>query len=109
MTDKGKGIAFPTSGQTTRILDCPWDLDSYKNMKKLAWELKVTGEPMGDFMDAIRLRDNGGRRTGLDRRQFSYSGYLPERRSGKDRRLQLDRRKARFSNIPVFIEPKAET
>lgn len=63
---------------------------------------------MDDFMDAIRLRDNGGRRTGLDRRQFSYTGYLPERRSGRDRRQQFDRRKARFSNIPAFIESKTE-
>jgi hypothetical protein len=63
---------------------------------------------MDDFMDAIKLRDNGGRRTGLDRRQFSYSGYLPERRSGEDRRRQFDRRKARFSGIPVFIPPKPE-
>ncbi len=27
-----------------------------------------------------------GRRTGIDQRQFSYAGILPERRSGKDRR-----------------------
>lgn len=68
----------------------------------------MMGEPMDDFMDAIKLRDNGGRRTGLDRRQFSYSGYLPERRSGQDRRLQFDRRKARFSGMPIFIQPKQE-
>jgi len=42
----------------------------------------------------VRLRDNGGRRSGMDRRQSSYySIYLPERRSGKDRRSGEDRRK----------------
>jgi hypothetical protein len=30
--------------------------------------------------------DNGERRIGIERRQFSYSFHLPERRSGKDRR-----------------------
>ena len=42
----------------------------------------------------IRFTDNGGRRSGMDRRQSSYySIYLPERRSGKDRRSGEDRRK----------------
>jgi hypothetical protein len=60
---------------------------------------------MDELMDAVRLRDNGGRRSGLDRRQFSYSGYLPERRSGEDRRAGSDRRKPRFSTT-VFLGPK---
>jgi hypothetical protein len=38
------------------------------------------------------LRDNGGRRSGMDRRQFSYTGHIPERRVGEDRRSRLDRR-----------------
>lgn len=38
------------------------------------------------------LRDNGGRRSSIDRRRFSYSGHIPERRSGEDRRIDLDRR-----------------
>jgi hypothetical protein len=41
---------------------------------------------------AIALMDNGGRRFATDRRQFSYTGYLPERRTGEDRRVSLDRR-----------------
>jgi len=36
--------------------------------------------------------DNGGRRLGIERRQFSYTQHIPERRSGKDRRLGNDRR-----------------
>jgi hypothetical protein len=38
------------------------------------------------------LTDNGGRRSVIERRQFLYSSYIPERRSGKDRRKGLDRR-----------------
>ncbi len=39
------------------------------------------------------LRDNGGRRSGVDRRQFVYADYMPERRSGTERRSGRDRRK----------------
>jgi len=38
------------------------------------------------------LPDNGGRRLGIERREFIYDAYIPERRSGKDRRSGLDRR-----------------
>ena len=33
-----------------------------------------------------------GRRLGIERRQFSYTQHIPERRSGKDRRGGSDRR-----------------
>ena len=39
------------------------------------------------------LKDNGGRRIGVDRRSFSYSLYIPERRSHDDRRKENNRRK----------------
>jgi hypothetical protein len=38
------------------------------------------------------LHDNGGRRAGIDRRQFFYDHHIPERRSGEDRRNGRDRR-----------------
>ena len=38
------------------------------------------------------LKDNGGRRSGVDRRRFSYTGHIPERRAGEDRRRRIDRR-----------------
>lgn len=41
------------------------------------------------------LFDNGGRRSGIERREFSYSGYYPERRKGQDRRCGMDRRSQR--------------
>lgn len=37
-------------------------------------------------------KDNGGRRSGAERRQFSYSSHIPERRRSEDRRTGLDRR-----------------
>ena len=44
-------------------------------------------------LDALAMKyDNGGRRTGIDRRQFSYAVHIPERRSGTDRRAGNDRR-----------------
>ncbi len=46
------------------------------------------------------LSDNGGRRSGIDRRQFSYSGHIPEKRFGQDRRKGKDRRK----DIPFNIK-----
>lgn len=40
----------------------------------------------------LGVHDNGGRRSGIDRRIFSYAQYIPERRSGHDRRSGADRR-----------------
>ena len=36
--------------------------------------------------------DNGGRRLGIERRQFCYSQYFPERREGDERRNIPERR-----------------
>jgi hypothetical protein len=38
------------------------------------------------------LIDNGGRRIGVKRREFSYTNHLPNGRSEKDRRNGVDRR-----------------
>ena len=48
---------------------------------------------MTELTDRFELTDNGGRRSETDRRQFSYTSYIPERRSGVDRRSGKDRRK----------------
>ena len=48
-----------------------------------------------DSEDQIILEDNGGRRIGVDRRSFSYSLYIPERRSHDDRREGDSRRKTK--------------
>ena len=38
------------------------------------------------------LPDNGGRRSGSDRRVFLYAFHIPERRLLEDRRSGVDRR-----------------
>ena len=38
------------------------------------------------------LHDNGGRRSGIERREFNYDEHIPERRTDCDRRSGLDRR-----------------
>ena len=40
----------------------------------------------------MAIIDNGGRRSGIDRRQFSYTEHIPARRSTNERRSSLDRR-----------------
>ena len=51
--------------------------------------------------------DNGGARSGIDRRQFSYNFHIPERRStrdrraGKDRRTGKDRRNTMEASVPL--------
>ncbi|MBN1905434.1 MAG: hypothetical protein JW927_10085 [Deltaproteobacteria bacterium] len=58
------------------------------------------------------LKDNGGRRSGVDRRYFSYSNHIPERRYGADRRSLSERRTGKdrrddcnttFSNMDMRI------
>lgn len=39
-----------------------------------------------------RILDNGGRRSGIERRQMVYNVCLPERRCDSDRRQMPDRR-----------------
>jgi len=47
---------------------------------------------MRDVYLTYDLGDHGGRRIGLERRRFSYSEHIPERRCGEDRRSGIDRR-----------------
>jgi hypothetical protein len=49
---------------------------------------------MNFFKNDDVIKDNGESRIGLERRQFSYTAYIPERRSGRDRRKSLERRRA---------------
>jgi hypothetical protein len=41
-------------------------------------------------MNNKTLPENDDRRSGIDRRRFSYAVYIPERRSNIDRRKGLD-------------------
>jgi len=49
---------------------------------------------MNDIFKKFISLDNGGRRSGGDRRNYSYTLHIPERRSGKERRSGDDRRKS---------------
>jgi hypothetical protein len=54
---------------------------------------KLSHEKLEKLLTMINIFiDNGGRRSGMDRRFFLYAAHLPERRSGKDRRGWMDRR-----------------
>jgi hypothetical protein len=74
-------------------------LDMAQNMLTLG----VSMVPLWDanwkkfFNEWIKLMlvDNGGRRIEKERRKFSYTTHIPERRAGKDRRSGQDRR-----NVP---------
>ena len=46
-----------------------------------------------DILEQLIILDNGGRRSGGDRRNYSYTLHIPERRNGPERRSGTDRRK----------------
>jgi hypothetical protein len=56
----------------------------------------------------VTLEDQGGRRSGLDRRSFFTPECILERRSVQDRRSGLERRirKEDFTNLMVSLKPK---
>jgi hypothetical protein len=62
------------------------------SFKEITESLMISKIELANELMASLIRDNGGVRLGLERRQFSYDKYIPERRSGKDRRNGLDRR-----------------
>ncbi|MCG6909002.1 MAG: hypothetical protein LJE94_02625 [Deltaproteobacteria bacterium] len=46
-------------------------------------------------MNRTSHSDNHGRRSGIDRRQFSYAAHIPERREDQDNRRSTDDRRAK--------------
>ena len=54
----------------------------------------------------LTLIDNGGKRWGGDRRNYSYSLHIPERRNGHERRSGYDRRKIARIKLCCFDESK---
>ena len=55
---------------------------------------------MNEQKQNLTSTDNGGRRSGGDRRTYSYTMHVPERRSGGDRRKGKDRRQTPRYKIP---------
>jgi hypothetical protein len=64
-----------------------------KAKEREANSLEAGPPPAEESFSTINIViDNGGRRSGIDRRAFQYATHLPERRFGEDRRIGLDRR-----------------
>ena len=87
-------LQIESSGRIHWILKLP-DYSTGLMMKKEDWCELTFG---WCTMDTVTF---GGRRTCIERRQFSYIVHVPERRSKKDRRSGSDRRSmksCRFEN-----------
>jgi hypothetical protein len=52
----------------------------------------------------IFIKNNAERRLGIERRVFSYTLHIPERRSGKERRSSLGRRSGKEFKFPIVFE-----
>lgn len=70
-----------------------YDMGRFSTVNIKPHELKDTSLSGSDV--ANKIIDNGGRRSGYDRREFTYSGHIPERRATSDRRRTEDRRNGR--------------
>jgi hypothetical protein len=72
------------------------DLTDYQE-SQLDYFLQKFTKAERDIIKNIAITiDKGGRRYGGDRRAFSYAIHIPERRSGTDRRGEVDRRATRY-------------
>jgi hypothetical protein len=65
----------------------------------IALEILNSKIKMTDSQEKSNLMAKVDRRSGKDRRQFSYTAYIPERRSGKDRRSRESRKRTYLLNI----------
>jgi len=52
----------------------------------------------------IFIKNNADRRSGIERRVFSYTLHIPERRSGKEQRKSLGRRTGKVIKFPIVFE-----
>ena len=57
----------------------------------LGFKISDKNKVFGDDMESS-IKDNGSRRLNVNRRQFKYTEHIPEQRSDKERRSELDRR-----------------
>jgi hypothetical protein len=53
---------------------------------------------------AIFIKNNADRRSGIERRVFSYTIHIPERRSGKERKKSIGRRSGKIIKFPIAFE-----
>ena len=55
-----------------------------------------------------KIIDNGGTRSGRDRRKFKIMDHNPERRTGQERRNGVDRRRDQISRGNLAIERREQ-
>ena len=68
------------------------DQDSFFLLSALRGSTHQSTIRRTDDMNRTAQFDNHGRRSGADRRQFTYAVHIPERRVDENRRLTTDRR-----------------
>lgn len=61
------------------------DNSSYSGPENRGAKQQRMNKDRRDINSALSL-SHEGRRSGIDQREFSYTGVMPERRSGKERR-----------------------
>ena len=59
---------------------------------EMATNLKMEEARFLNIENPAYMIDQGGRRLGIERRQFDYSDFFPERRVSADRRILPERR-----------------
>ncbi len=69
-----------------------------KRLLNLVLEMKTYRNSISKQQISV---DNGERRSGGDRRNYSYTLHIPEKRKGKDRRSGDDRRKFPRAATPL--------
>jgi len=63
---------------------------------------------MTDSKEALNWMAKVDRRSVVDRRQFSYTAHIPERRCGKDRRIRKSKEKDYMLDIEDDSTMRAE-
>ncbi len=64
---------------------------------------------MGDKYSTYGIGDNGGRRSGKDRRKLTKLEHMIDRRSGQDRRNNLERRTGRHWENLLHLKRNTDT
>jgi len=59
---------------------------------------------MNTPVDGIEINDNGGTRSGRDRRKLTVITHNPERRTGQERRSGIDRRNGQKDRGELAVE-----
>ena len=87
------------------LLGCGWLMK--KRKENMAPDKKRGVEKAKVEVSPSFLSDRGGRRLGIDRRRFTYTLHIPERRIGRERRRIKDRR-GELSHGMIFKRRKEE-